>query len=131
MKPCLASAAWSLKQWRLVLETTDDHVAKEGLQIADQRAGVKELLAQCLDFYRLGIEKQDSNHFTWQDKRHPIGLPNNMQIVRKVVWELFKLNFHMEFHTLEHLLNPSDMHYKPKVQACFRKMEGISHPTQV
>ncbi|KAK1231759.1 hypothetical protein PQX77_005107 [Marasmius sp. AFHP31] len=131
MKPCQASGAWSPKQWRLVLGTTDDHVPKEGSQMADQRAAVQQLLAQCLDFYGLSYVKQDPNHFTWRDKRSPIGLLSDTRIVREIIWELFELNFRMEFHALDRLFNPDEESYSPEVQACFGRMEGISHPTQV
>ncbi|KAL0579201.1 hypothetical protein V5O48_002824 [Marasmius crinis-equi] len=133
MDPCSASGAWSPKQWRLLLGTTDDHKAKEGSQMAERRAAIQQLLGQCIDYYGLTIEKPDPYRFTWRDIRYPIGMLSDAHKVQEITWELFELNFRMEFHSLDRLLtstNPTDP-FNPAVQACFGKMKGISNPTEI
>ncbi|KAL0563850.1 hypothetical protein V5O48_018212, partial [Marasmius crinis-equi] len=64
---------------------------------------------------------------------YPIGMLSDAHKVQEITWELFELNFRMEFHSLDRLLtstNPTDP-FNPAVQACFGKMKGISNPTEI
>ena len=69
------------KQWRVLLGTTDDHVAKEGSKMAEQCNAICQLLGQCLDFYHLDMEESASLLFTWQGERYGIGQLSDYKIV--------------------------------------------------
>ncbi|KAJ8073869.1 hypothetical protein PM082_012147 [Marasmius tenuissimus] len=130
----VASGAWSSKQWRVILGTTDDYTPKEGShKMAEQRAVVKDLLGQCLKFYGdLEYDPKDTLHFKWQDCRLPVGRLSDPLLAQEIVWELFELNFRFEFHALHHKMCPSEEFvFSPDVQACFSGAEGIGNPTQI
>ncbi|KAK1234363.1 hypothetical protein PQX77_002437 [Marasmius sp. AFHP31] len=134
MPASVASGAWSSKQWRVILGTTEDYVVKDGShKMAEQRAAVQELLGQCLKFYRLEIDPnpQDTNHFTWQGHRLPIGRLSDPRVVQEIVWELFELNFRFELHALNNKMRPADIPFSPEVQDCFSGLSGIGNPTQI
>ncbi|KAL0062777.1 hypothetical protein AAF712_010350 [Marasmius tenuissimus] len=138
MKPCLASSAWSAKQWRIFLGTTDDHVAKSGTPMAQQRETVQELLGQCLEFYGLSLRKNDSHFFTWNGERYEIGQLSETRLVKEIVWELFELNFRFELYALDRALHQighasygvgDNTTFNPEVQSCFPT--GVVAPTEV
>ncbi|KAL0565586.1 hypothetical protein V5O48_016436 [Marasmius crinis-equi] len=102
MDPCLASSAWSAKQWRIVLGTNDEVAAKPGSHMAAKRQDLQALLDQCLKLYQLKLVKNNSMMFTWRDQRYGIGLLSDPPLVKMIIWELFELNFRFEFHALDH-----------------------------
>ncbi|KAK1233322.1 hypothetical protein PQX77_003526, partial [Marasmius sp. AFHP31] len=134
MPSCLALSAWSPKQWRILLGTTEDHVAKEGSQMAERRSAVKDLLGQCLDFYGLKLEDtQKSLLLTWRDGQYGVGQLSEPQLVKRMVWELFELNFRFEFHSLDRKLRgvTDDLSFNEEIQVSFPGCEGIGSPTQI
>ncbi|KAJ8093718.1 hypothetical protein PM082_009578 [Marasmius tenuissimus] len=134
MPACVASGAWTSKQWRVILGTTDDYTPKEGShKMAEQRAVVQDLLGQCLKFYSdLEYDPKDTLHFIWQDRRLLVGRLSDPKVIQEIIWELFELNFRFEFHALHHKMSPSEEFvFSPDVQACFSGSEGIGNPTQV
>ncbi|KAJ8089517.1 hypothetical protein PM082_014773 [Marasmius tenuissimus] len=134
MPSCLASSAWSPKQWRILLGTTEDHAAKEGSQMAERRNAVKDLLGQCLDFYGLKLEDtKKSLVLTWRDGRYGVGQLSEPSLVKKIVWELFELNFRFEFHSLDRKFRGviNDLSFNENIQLCFPGCEGIGSPAQI
>ncbi|KAL0057992.1 hypothetical protein AAF712_015347 [Marasmius tenuissimus] len=132
-KPGPTTTAWSPLQWKILLGTTEDHVAKEGLVMAEQQSIVKELLGKCLDFHGLSLaEAQKSLLLTWHDHKYKVGQLTDLQLVKRIVWELYELNFRFEFHSLDGKFcgssNPLSMNMD--VQACFAGCEIFS-PTQL
>ena len=138
MKPCLASSAWSAKQWRVFLGTTDDYAPKPGTPMAQQRESIQQLLGQCLDFYGLALTNQDSLLFTWNGNRYGVGQLSEARLVKEITWELFELNFRFELYALDRTLHRighasygvgDNTTFNPSVQLCFPG--GLVGPTEV
>ncbi|KAL0069040.1 hypothetical protein AAF712_004035 [Marasmius tenuissimus] len=130
----VASSAWSPKQWRILLGTTDDYRAKEGSQMADRRNTIKDLLGQCLDFHGLKVEDTQNSHtLTWREGRYNVEQLSEPHIVRNIVWELFELNFRFEFHSLDRKFRAAanDLSFNDNVQACFPNYAVHNSPTQI
>ncbi|KAK1224749.1 hypothetical protein PQX77_012333 [Marasmius sp. AFHP31] len=138
MEPCMASSAWSPKQWRVLLGTTDDHASKEGSHMAIQRAAIRDLLGQCLDFYGLAIEDSNSEFFTWDGTRFSTDQLSDPCLVKQIVWELYELNFRFEFQALDRKCQGTmyitygvgeASSFNPEIQAC--SADPILNPSQV
>ncbi|KAK1233634.1 hypothetical protein PQX77_003204, partial [Marasmius sp. AFHP31] len=141
MQPCIASSAWSTKEWRVLLGTTDDHAAKEGSFMAERRSAIRDLLGQCLDFYGLKyqeLEATDSRLFTWNSERYGIGQLSDTALVQQITWELYELNFRFEFHALDRKFRATTSSslgvgeactFNPDIQLCFPN--AVSNPSQI
>ncbi|KAK1222186.1 hypothetical protein PQX77_014970, partial [Marasmius sp. AFHP31] len=130
-KMCRVLETW---QWRILLGTTEDHVAKEESQMAERRNAVKDLLGQCLDFHGLKLEDtRKSPLLTWRDGRYGVGQLSEPELVKRMVWELFELNFRFEFHSLDRKLRgvTDDLSFNEEIQVCFPGCEGIGSPAQI
>ncbi|KAL0068976.1 hypothetical protein AAF712_003969 [Marasmius tenuissimus] len=87
-EPGPATTAWSPSQWKILLGTTEDYIAKEGSVMAEheQRSIVKELLGKCLDFHGLTLaEARKSRLLTWRDHKYGVGQLTEPPLVKRIV----------------------------------------------
>ncbi|KAG7093139.1 hypothetical protein E1B28_009422 [Marasmius oreades] len=144
MPASFTSGAWTSEQWRILLalsETYTSSTSNDGF-MAKQRQSVYHLLSECFKFHKLklNLDNVNTHVFSWRNREVPVRYLNDDEVVKEIVWELFELNFRIEFQALHRRLcvterQPSRNSIGAKsfegIYSCFYDSKNVNNPTQV
>jgi hypothetical protein len=99
------SLAMSNQSWRTFLAIDNTKPGKEGTKAARRRQEAMDMLLPSTDMYPgVGNGSGLMGPIIWQSREYPpevLLLPENLQVVREILWELYEVNFIHELQSLD------------------------------